>query len=380
VIFLLFYVSAFAFYSAFIVKNLRRGTKIEHNSFFCPSVSIIICAYNESKTIAKKIENTLKIDYSRSKLEIIAFDNGSTDNTFEIATQYEKDGVKVYRLGGKNTGKSAGLNVAFERAKNEIVAITDVDCLLKADVLVKSVPYFADPSVGAVTGSQILLNVSESSNTEMESCLQDFYKIMHEAESSCDSTIVYNGEFTAFRKQLIKKLDEDVGADDTQIAIKVKEAGFRALFLEEANFYEYAPSTFGTRWKQKVRRSAQLVQALVRYRSRMFRKSDVYSMIIYPWNFFMYVISPFVLAFLSLFLIFLLILDFWATMLLIALIATALALVLVILHLLFKKDIKAVPTTVATFLLAQLALLIGSISLLRRNPFKWEPLDEMRRY
>jgi len=374
------YVSLYAGYALFILKNSQSCDRVKKDSKFLPSVSLIICAYNEEKTISRKLENTLKINYPNDRLERIVFDNGSTDDTFEIAKNFEKNGVKVYSLNGENRGKSAGLNVAFRFAKGDIIAISDVDCFLKEDVLLKSMPYFADPSVGAVCGSQILLNPKESQSTQMEDSLQAYYKLIRKAESNIDSTILYNGEFAAFRKNLVERLHEDVGADDTQIAIKIKETGHRALFLKEANFYEYAPSSLKMRWKQKVRRSSQVVQALLKYRYMMFRTPDTYGRIIYPWNFFMHVISPFIFMSLLAMLTFMLIFDLFGSALALAIFGFTALLGVVLIEVRLKRSLIGVLSTLLTFAHAQLTLFVGFWSLMLRKPYKWQPLADTRRY
>lgn len=344
-----------------------------------PYVSLIICAYNEEISLSKKVENTLQIDYPRDRLEIMVFDNGSTDRTLEIAKGFEKRGVKVYALNAENKGKSAGLNVAFALAKGDIIAISDVGCSLNEDVLGKSMPNFEDAGVGAVCGSQILLNRDESRSSQMEDSLQGYYTFIRTVESNIDSTIVYNGEFLAFRKELIKRLDEDVGADDTQIAIKTKETGHRALFLENANFYEYAPSSMRTRWKQKVRRSSQVIQALLRYRHMIFKQSDTYSRIIYPWNFFMHVISPILFALLLVLLACMLFVDPLAGALTLTILASFALVGILALETYLGTSRKGFLYTLLTFIAAQFSLLVGLCTLIYAKPYKWEPQEDMRR-
>ena len=53
-----------------------------------PMISFIITAYNEEKGIAKKIENTLLVEYPKGKLEVIVASDGSTDETNEIVERF----------------------------------------------------------------------------------------------------------------------------------------------------------------------------------------------------------------------------------------------------------------------------------------------------
>src|SRR5580658_6343627 len=74
-----------------------------------PFVSLLIPAYNEARTIARKIENSLALDYPPDRIEIVIVSDGSTDETVNIARA--AGGVRVLAL-PKNIGKTAALNQA----------------------------------------------------------------------------------------------------------------------------------------------------------------------------------------------------------------------------------------------------------------------------
>ena len=80
-----------------------------------PFISIIIPAYNEEKTIGKTIEALGQIKYPKKLLEIIVVDDGSTDKTYQVASEFK--GIKVFRK--KNGGKGSALNFGVKRARGE---------------------------------------------------------------------------------------------------------------------------------------------------------------------------------------------------------------------------------------------------------------------
>ena len=45
------------------------------------SISVLIPAYNEEKSIKETIEHVIQSDYPKNKLEVIVINDGSTDNT-----------------------------------------------------------------------------------------------------------------------------------------------------------------------------------------------------------------------------------------------------------------------------------------------------------
>lgn len=85
-------------------------------------VSVIIPAYNSEKTILNCILSLKKQKYKN--FEIIAVDDGSTDNTESILKKIK--GIKV--ISQKNRGQGAARNEGARKAKGEIVVFIDSDC------------------------------------------------------------------------------------------------------------------------------------------------------------------------------------------------------------------------------------------------------------
>ena len=79
-------------------------------------VSLYIPSYNVAKTLKDCIESVLNQTYPID--EILIIDDGSTDETIDIASQYS---VRIVRH-NKNLGLAASRNTASRAARNEFVA------------------------------------------------------------------------------------------------------------------------------------------------------------------------------------------------------------------------------------------------------------------
>jgi dolichol-phosphate mannosyltransferase len=88
-------------------------------------VSVLIPAYNESRTIARCLEAVYDRNPGR-ELEVIVVDDGSTDGTYEAALGAARPGTRVLKH-ERNSGKGSAIRTAVAAAAGEIVLIQDAD-------------------------------------------------------------------------------------------------------------------------------------------------------------------------------------------------------------------------------------------------------------
>lgn len=85
-----------------------------------PKISVVVCSYNGSKTIRDTLEALKRVDYP--DFEVIVVNDGSTDETPEIAKAYD-----VRLITTKNQGLGQARNVGLEAARGELIVYTDDD-------------------------------------------------------------------------------------------------------------------------------------------------------------------------------------------------------------------------------------------------------------
>ena len=87
-----------------------------------PLVSIVLPMYNAEKTIAECLDSIFGQTYTN--MEIIVIDDGSTDNSIEVANQYTDKRIKIYRY---KHNYIANLNRGFLRCNGKYIARMDSD-------------------------------------------------------------------------------------------------------------------------------------------------------------------------------------------------------------------------------------------------------------
>jgi cellulose synthase/poly-beta-1,6-N-acetylglucosamine synthase-like glycosyltransferase len=232
--------------------------------------------------------------------------------------------------------------------------------------------------VGAVTG-KVIVQSSGSFSTNVEKTYRGIFDILRQGESNLDSTPIFNGPLSAYRRELIDEIREDTVTDDIELAMNIRKKGFRTLYDDRAIFYERYPSTLRGRLKQKQRRAQGLVQSLLRHSSMIFRRSyGKYGSIILPSHFFMSIVSPI--------LVLVLLLSFAISVFFMPGIFLVSALVLLLAaegvsRLLSRMTGKKRLTPIGfieTFLDGQFSLLLGMLTLMYRTDYAWEKIEEIR--
>jgi glycosyltransferase involved in cell wall biosynthesis len=91
-----------------------------------PLVSILIPAYNARQWIADTLKSALAQTWARK--EVIVVDDGSSDQTLEIARSFASDNVSVVTQ--NNQGAAAARNKAFSLSQGDFIQWLDADDLL----------------------------------------------------------------------------------------------------------------------------------------------------------------------------------------------------------------------------------------------------------
>lgn len=196
------------------------------------SVSIVIAAYNEEKVIARKIENSLGLDYPEEKLEIIVASDGSTDRTNEIVGTFAETGVSLVAL-ESNRGKSSVQNRAVADANGEIILFTDANVMLRRDAIQKLVRGFCSNNVGCVVGKVTYLNENETSVSQGEGVYWRYELFLRKKESEFGNLAIGSGPIMAVRSELFEPLDSNVG-EDFVLPMQVAMNGYRVIYEPEA--------------------------------------------------------------------------------------------------------------------------------------------------
>ena len=248
-------VSFFAFFTYFLIylENRKRIFKVLPLPKKLPKVSILVPAYNEEKTIAKTLRSLLRLNYPKNLIEIIAINDGSTDNTLKIMKKFERYGVKV--IDKPNGGKASALNAGLKVAKGDIIVCMDADSIVSKNALKYTVGYFSDPKVGAAASS--LKVYKPKTFWQKMQFVEYIYNIfLRKVLALMDSVFVVPGPFGLYRRSVLEKLggwEEGNLTEDMELTMRIQKAGYKVETSLNSIVYTKTPETFKRLIKQRIR-------------------------------------------------------------------------------------------------------------------------------
>src|ERR1044072_1173707 len=214
-----------------MLMSRLRGKPVLRREF-TPPVTVIIAAYNEERDLAEKLENTLALDYPKSKLDILVTSDCSTDRTDDIVRSFAPRGVRLHRQ-AERLGKTAAQNAAVEKATGEVLLFSDATTHYRSDVLRSMVPSFADPSVGCVTGNVIYSHDANSSVSHGTRSYWNYEFLLKKHESAITSLIGVCGCMYAVRKSAYVPLYHEACSDFLMATTMVRQ-GLRGVYEPDA--------------------------------------------------------------------------------------------------------------------------------------------------
>ncbi|MFN9592208.1 MAG: glycosyltransferase [Pirellulaceae bacterium] len=112
-----------------------------------PPLAVIIPAFNASKTICFCLQSVLRAGVTKDNIVVV--DDGSTDSTFALASEF---GVRVVQQA--RCGPASARNLGAGLVDAEILFFLDADCTLAVDALDRVGQFFLEnPKIDALIGS-----------------------------------------------------------------------------------------------------------------------------------------------------------------------------------------------------------------------------------
>jgi cellulose synthase/poly-beta-1,6-N-acetylglucosamine synthase-like glycosyltransferase len=266
-----------------------------------PSVAIAVPVWNEQETLAGTLDSLLALNYPKEKLEIIVVDDGSTDNTLQIANKY-KDNPQIQVITKANGGKHTAVNLALEKTNAELFGCLDADSFVDTEALRNIVKYFEQPETMAVTPCMKVMNpVTWLQKLQAVEYTTGIF--LKRVFGNMNSIQVTPGPFSIFRKRVFDEIGPYKKAhntEDFEIALRMHLHHFKIANSHKAFVYTKTPATLRALLKQRVRWTQGSIQNLLDYRFLFFKKEfGNFGLYILPMIFFFIFLTLYTTGFIA---------------------------------------------------------------------------------
>lgn len=234
------------------------------------SISLLFCAHNEAESLPEKIDNLRELKRARPELEILAYDDGSTDGTADLL-EGVPDLLTVSRGPGR-TGKAAGMKRLAAKARGDILVFTDANVLLAPDALDRLLPYYADPAIGGVCGTLRYVSDAGSVTSQIGSLYWRLDEQLRTLESRTGNVMGADGSIFSVRRSLYPEFPDTV-LDDLTVSMSVIFRGKRLVKAPDVIAYEKSVAERGEELRRKIRIGARAYHTHLYLRPQLSRMS-----------------------------------------------------------------------------------------------------------
>lgn len=236
--------------------------KVRRDLQYQPGVSVLIAAYNEEDSIARKVSQTLALDYPPDKLEVVVVSDGSTDRTNEIMNAFVHPQVRFFVA--PRGGKTNAQNFGVKQCRREIVIFSDATSVYKADAIRQLVACFADPTVGAVSGvCRFFDGCGGKSPTGLGQILYGGYEqTIRIFQSRIRTATACSGPIYATRRSLYVPLPGYACSDMVE-PMEIVRNGARVVYAPDAQAYEASTKSSRDEFRMRVRVTTQGIHGLM---------------------------------------------------------------------------------------------------------------------
>ncbi len=282
-------------FSFFVILTFKNRKELfsypKPNTNF--SISVLIPAHNEEKSIAETIENIMLSNYPKDKLEIIIINDGSKDNTAEIVRKFEKKYSNLKLIDKPNSGKADSLNLGIKKARGELIAIVDADSFPSPESLKKLTGYFNNPKMGAVTSFVTIRNKNENFLTKIQSLEYIVMAWNRKLLDFIDSVSVTNGPLSLYRKSILLEIggfDKNSITEDIEVTWNILDHEYKTALCFDAHVTTITPSKFKPWLRQRTRWGIGGLQVIQKYKKAFFKKG-MFGAFIIPYISFSIILS-----------------------------------------------------------------------------------------
>ena len=224
-------------------------------------LSVVIPTLNSASTLSYTLSSIFSNRFPRELFEVLVIDNGSSDETIEIAKGFP---VKVYHCSVRGIGPPR--NLGIRKARGNIVCFTDSDCVVEKNWLEKIFTFFErNPEADGVGGPVFPYPCNQNKIQKLTGEIfvedQGYPKKLKKVEFGSTQGIIF-GTNSAYKKDAVASVGgySEPGGSNLELAWRLVSRGHNLFFNPEIKVYHVFPSNIVSIFKQQFRWGVQSTQ------------------------------------------------------------------------------------------------------------------------
>lgn len=211
------------------------------------SVSVVVPAYNAAQTLPACMQALAR--QTQPPNEIIVVDDGSTDATARVATEF---GARCITIA--HGGPAAARNAGARAAHGQLVLFTDADCEPAPDWVAQLVHPFTNPYIVGVKGAYRTRQRAGLPRL-VQAEFEDKYARMR-ARTWIDFVDTYSA---AYRREVLltaggfQEVFPVASVEDVELSFRLAAQGAKLVFRPQAIVWHRHPTTLGLYLRRKAR-------------------------------------------------------------------------------------------------------------------------------
>ena len=154
-------------------------------------LSIVTTMYNSAKYLPKCVDSLLDQDLPEDDYEIILVNDGSPDNSLELAEQYASHHKNIKVLSHANKGLAGARNTGLEAAKGEYLCFVDPDDYVRANIYGKLLGMMDEEHLDMLRFNYDMVNEDCQTINKPKGTVIDYSQQIMDGETFLDERLGY---------------------------------------------------------------------------------------------------------------------------------------------------------------------------------------------
>jgi len=218
----------YSWYRAWIKHEIFSSKSSKYGK---TKISVVIAFRNEKDNLPGIVYHILNQNLPKHRYEVVFIDDhsddGGEDYILKCCRQYKN--IKYFRLEELETGKKAALDKGVRMAENELIVLTDADCIMPPDWLINMAGFYEYSGAGIITG---LVDINVKLNFFGKFQEIEFLSLSASGSAAVatNKPVFCSAANMAFKREIYFDIEDPmsekhISGDDTFLLHKVKKEG-----------------------------------------------------------------------------------------------------------------------------------------------------------